>query len=140
MPRFGTPQVSQYGICAVDTADDTFDEVVVRAQNAAKRASFYGYYDPVECDRMLDETAACRGQSLDISWYWDRKQPTFDGTLYIQADSGPMLADRQALAEGLPAVYLEVWTDTHHFALAQVEEFVREMEAVVVVAISWRFS
>ena len=49
-------------------------------------------------------------------------------------------AGRQTLAEGLPAVYLEVWTDTHHFALAQVEEFVREMEAVMVKAISWRFS
>jgi hypothetical protein len=53
---------------------------------------------------------------------------------------GTPQAGRQALAEGLPAVYLEVWTDTHHFALAQVEEFVREMEAVVVKAISWRFS
>ena len=53
---------------------------------------------------------------------------------------GTPQADLQALAEGLPAVYLEVWTDTHHFALAQVEEFVREMEAVVVEAISWRFS
>jgi hypothetical protein len=49
-------------------------------------------------------------------------------------------AGRQVLAEGLPAAYLEVWTDTHHFAFAQVEEFVREMEAVVVKAISWRFS
>jgi hypothetical protein len=53
---------------------------------------------------------------------------------------GAVERGRPALAEGLPAVYLEVWTDTHHFALAQVEEFVREMEAIVVKAISWRFS
>jgi hypothetical protein len=66
--------------------------------------------------------------------YWNRKLPMFGGTLYIQANSGPMLDGRPTLAAGLPAVYLEVWTDTHHFALAQVEAFVREMEAVVVEA------
>jgi hypothetical protein len=66
--------------------------------------------------------------------YWNRKLPMFGGTLYIQADSGPMLDGRPTLAEGLPATHLEVWTDTHHFALAQVEAFVREMEAVVVEA------
>ena len=48
--------------------------------------------------------------------------------------SGPMLDGRLSFAAGLPAVYLEVWTDTHHFALAQVEAFARDMEAVVVEA------
>ena len=66
--------------------------------------------------------------------YWDRSQPTFDGTLFMQVDSEPPLAGRQALGDGLPAVYLEVWTDTHLFALDRVEAFVREMEAVVVAA------
>jgi hypothetical protein len=160
-------QVSQHGICVVDAAGAAFDEVVARAQKAATNGSFYGYYDPVECDRLLDEIAARRGQPLDISWclndrrgkfgsdggdgdvpteaevarvlprtrlYWDRKQAMFDGALFLQVDSGPTMVGRQALAEGLPAVYLEVWTDTHHFALAQVEAFVREMEAVAVEA------
>jgi Condensation domain len=162
-------QVSQHGICVVDAADAAFDEVVARAERAATSASFFGYYDPVECAALLDEAAARQGQPLDISWclndrrgmfgpqdgdggvptgaevtqvlprtklYWDRKEPTSDGTLFLQVDSEPLLAGRQALAEGLPAVYLEVWTDTHHFALTQVEAFVREMEAVVVKAAS----
>jgi hypothetical protein len=160
-------QVSQHGICVVDTAAATFDEVVARAQSAATSTSFYSYYDPVECARLLDEAAAQVGHPDDISWclndrrgiagpddgdgdvpteseltrvlphttlYWDRKWPTSDGPFFMHADSAPMRADRDPAAEGLPAVYLEVWTDTHHFALAQIEAFVREMEAVVVAA------
>jgi hypothetical protein len=47
-----------------------------------------------------------------------------------------LLVDRQGLAEGLPAVYMQVWADTWHFALDQVEALAREMEAVVVAAAS----
>jgi hypothetical protein len=32
-------------------------------------ASFYAYYDPVACDRLLDEAAARRGQPLDVHWW-----------------------------------------------------------------------
>src|SRR5207245_736343 len=127
-------QLSQHGICVVDTANATFNEVVDRAQSAATSASFYGYYDPAQCARLLDETAARLGRPLDISWhlndrramsgstsadeagaddaerydqadadvpigealtrllprtklFWDRKLPSFDGTLFIQVDS-----------------------------------------------------
>lgn len=161
-------QISQHGICVVEVAGASFCEVVARAQKAATGASFYGYYDPVERDRLLDEADKSRGQPLDISWtlndrrnmfepgddgrgvptaaqvrkalprtrlYWDRSQPTFDGTLFLQVDSDPPLAGREALADGLPAVHLEVWADTHVFALDRVEAFVREMEAVVVAAV-----
>jgi Condensation domain len=65
---------------------------------------------------------------------WNRKLPMFSGTLYIQADFGPMRDGRLSVAAGRAAVYLEVWADTHHFILAQVEAFAREMEAVVVAA------
>jgi hypothetical protein len=61
-------QVSQHGICVVDVADATFDEVVARAQKAKTSASFHAYYDPVACDMLLDETAARRGQPLDLYW------------------------------------------------------------------------
>lgn len=158
---------SQRGICVVDAAAATFDEVVDRAMTAATNASFFGYYDPVERDRLLDEVAERLGRPLDISWhlndrrailaspdggsapsgpaaeaalrdalprtrlYWDRAQPTFDGSLFMQVDSRPIMTSREALDEGLPAVYLEVWTDTQHFALDQIEALVREMEAIV---------
>jgi Condensation domain len=61
-------QVSQHGLCVVDAADASFDEVVARAQKAVTSASFYAYYDPVACDELLDEMASRRGQPLDISW------------------------------------------------------------------------
>jgi hypothetical protein len=160
-------QISQSGICVIDSADATFDEVVERAQKAVTAASFNGYYNPLENDRLLDETAARLGRPLDISWFlndrrsmmspeaeggeapteaelmdalsrtrmfWDRKVPDFDGTLYLQVDSEPVLTapSREVLREPGPAVYLEVWADTHHFAIGQVEAFVREMENVVV--------
>jgi hypothetical protein len=166
----------------VDTADASFDEVVNRAQSAATSASFYGYYDPVQCARMLEETAARRGGPLEISWhlndrrampgsqdahesgaggvegrdqagrdvpidealakllprtrlFWDRRMPSFDGALFIQVDSAPApLASRQALPEGLPAVYFEVWADTRVFTTARIEEFARAMETVLVEA------
>jgi hypothetical protein len=158
-------QVSQHGICVVDAADASFDEIVARAQKATTTASFYAYYDPLACERLLEEIAARRGQPLDISWclndrravtgpvdgsvsteteltrllphtklYWDRKEPASDGTLFLHVDSQPLLVERQGLAEGLPAVYLQVWADTRHFALEQVEALAREMEAVVVAA------
>ncbi|HEY0805438.1 MAG TPA: hypothetical protein VGD84_10245, partial [Pseudonocardiaceae bacterium] len=163
-------QVNQPGICVVDAAAATFDEVVARAMNAATNASFFGYYDPVARDKLLDEVAARLSRPLDISWhlndrramfppqdgdsaptgpaaeaalrdalprtklFWDRAQPTFDGNLFMQIDSRPMMTSRNSLDEGLPAVYLEVWTDTQHFALDQIEALVREMVAVVAAA------
>jgi Condensation domain len=163
-------QVSQPGICVVDAAAATFDEVVARAMTAATAASFFGYYDPVERDKLLDEVAERLSRPLDIAWhlndrrallasqdgdrvptgpeaeaalqdalprtklYWDRAQPTFDGSLFMQVDScpEPAIVSRKVLDEGLPAVHMEVWTDTHRFALDQIEALVREMEAVVV--------
>jgi hypothetical protein len=166
-------QLSQPGICVVDAAAATFDEVVGRAMTAATTASFFGYYHPVERDRLLDRVADAMSRPVDISWhlndrrtllgaqdsggaptgreaetalrdalprtrlYWDRAQPTFDGSLFMQVDAGrgPTISSRRAtLDDGLPAVRMEVWTDTHQFALDQVETLVREMEAVVVEA------
>jgi hypothetical protein len=54
--------------------------------------------------------------------------------MQIDSRPEPTIAERVALDEGLPAVYLEVWTDTHHFALDQIEALVLAMEAVVVEA------
>jgi hypothetical protein len=156
-------QVSQPTICVVDAEAATFDEVVGRAMASATTASYLAYYDPVERDQLLDEVAARQGRPLDISWhlndrrvavhshdlptsaqvrdalshtklYWDHAQPTFDGSLYIQVDSRPIMSSREALDKGLPAVYLEVWTDTQRFAPHQIEALVREMEAAVVTA------
>jgi hypothetical protein len=100
-------QVSQHGICVVDAAGAAFDEVVARAQKAVTSASFYAYYDPVACDRLLDEIAARRGQPLDISWCLNdrRGRPgsvTADGEVPTGAN----------LAQVLPRTKL-YWDRTH---------------------------
>ncbi|MEU7874676.1 condensation domain-containing protein [Dactylosporangium sp. NPDC049140] len=165
-------QLSQSGVCVVDAAAATFDEVVARAATAVTAASFHAYYDPVRHDELLDDIAARASRPLDISWhfndrrtplaeqdggaastgpdaeaalrdalprtklYWDRAQPAFNGSLFIQVDARPdvTLVDRLALVDDRPAVWLELWTDTHRFALDQIEALAREMEAVVVEA------
>ena len=165
-------QVSQHGICVVDVADATFDEVVHRAWKAATNASLHGYYDTIARDQLLADTAARLGRPLDIDWhlndrrgmamfgprsdeslpsdaelkaaihealphtqmFWNHKQPTSDGTLFIHVDPclRSFIPDDVYLDEERPAVHLQVWVDTHHFRTARIEAFTREMEAVVV--------
>ena len=67
-------------------------------------------------------------------WYWGRKVPVFDGTLFIQVDSEPLVPERCVPGESPPAVHLEIWTDTRSLTTRQVETFALEMEAVVVTA------
>ena len=160
-------QLSQHGICVVDVAGASFDEVVARAEKSVTGASFAGYYDPAECDALLAQAAVTNGRPLEIEWhlndrrdktgagertdsvptapevsrllplsrwYWGRKAPIFDGALFLQVDSEPLMAERRIAGESPPAVHLEVWTDTRTFTPAQIEAFMREMEAVVVTA------
>ena len=163
-------QISQHGVCVIDVADSTFDEVVGRAWKTATSASMHSYYNPVERDRLLDAIAARQGHPLDVDWhlndrrmlefdeegvpegtdlaaafedalprtkmYWDRKLPTSDGTFFVHVDSQPDRNNpgRVALDGGDPAAFLEVWADMHHFTPAEVEGFVREMDAIVAAA------
>jgi hypothetical protein len=90
-------QVSQHGICVVDVADATFDEVVARAQKAKTSASFHAYYDPVACDTLLDETAARRGQPLDLYWCINDLRGMAE-----PADSGGDVPTMAELARSLP--------------------------------------
>jgi hypothetical protein len=162
-------QVSQPGICVVDAAAASFDEVVSRAMTAVSSASFFGYYDPVACDELVDEFAG-RGH-LDIDWhlndrralftaeedagspdvakaqaalrealprtelFWRKTTSTSDGGLFLQVDTeASTLTELTEIDRSVPAICLQAWTDTHQFALHQIEAVVREMEAVTVAA------
>jgi hypothetical protein len=168
-PGFGdlVGQISQVGLCVVEVADTTFDEVVARAWKAVTAAALHGYYHPPSHRALLDRLSRERGEPIDISCFvndrrrdaepepgaplasaedlsaalprttlhWDRKQPTFDGTLYLQVDSGPDLnAPRRPVVREQqdPAVFLAVWADTRYLPPDDIEEFVREMEDVLV--------
>lgn len=74
-------------------------------------------------------------RALPLSrWYWGREAPVFDGVLFLQVDSEPLVPERRVPEGTPPAVHLEIWSDTRSFAPAQIEAFAREMEAVVVAA------
>jgi hypothetical protein len=88
-----------------------------------------------------DDSDGFAGTAQDVSellplsrWYWGRKVPVFDGELFLQVDSEPLVPERRIPGESPPAVHLEIWTDTRCFSLAQIEAFAQEMEAVAVAA------
>jgi hypothetical protein len=163
-------QISQPGLCVVDVADSTFDEVVGRSWKAVTSAALRGYYHPASHRELLDRLSAERGERIDISCFvndrrvgaepqpgdrlpteeevravlsqstfqWDRKQPVFDATLFLQVDSGPDLnapgRSSRTAEQGSPAVFLAIWADTHYMSPADVEAFARAMEAITVQA------
>lgn len=70
-------QLSEHGLCVVDAADATFDEVVRRAFRAANGASKYGYYDTVALDELLERTEAVSGRPLDLDWHLNDRRGMF---------------------------------------------------------------
>lgn len=169
-PGFGdvVGQISQSGVCVVDVADCTFDEVVVRAWKSVTAGALHGYYQPAAHQELLDRLGRERGEPVDVSCFindrrrdaepqpgeppatedelraalalstlrWDRKQPVFDATLFLQVDSGPDLNAPRTRQErdrpAVPALFLAAWADTRSLPPRDVEEFVRAMEQVVV--------
>jgi hypothetical protein len=108
--------LTQPGLCVLDPAGGSFDELVGRVWKAATAAYLHGYYDPAAHRAMLAEVAAERGEPIDLSCFvndrrgppvpgpaptaeevraalprttmrWDRRLPTYDGTLYLQVDT-----------------------------------------------------
>jgi hypothetical protein len=123
--------------------DELLDDITERTSRTLDiswhfndRRALSAAQDGDEAPAGPDAEAALRDALPRSKLYWDRAQPAFNGSLFVQVDARPdaTLIDRQALAEGPPAVWLELWTDTHRFALDRIEALAREMEAVVVAA------
>ncbi len=117
--RDAVAQLSQPGICVIDTSGCRFNEVVARSWKAATAGTLHGYHDPYARAALLAKLAQDNGGEFDISCFindrrtpeplppvlpavteirdamsrtvvrWDRKQPTFDGRFYLQVDSAP---------------------------------------------------
>lgn len=144
--------LTQPGLCVLDPAAGSFDELVGRVWKAATAAYLHGYFDPAAHRAMLAEVAARRGEPIDLSCFvndrrgppapgpvpsaaevraalprttlrWDRRLPAYDGTFYLQVDADD------------DAVQYAVWADTQALAPADVERFARELEAAVVTAV-----
>jgi len=67
--------VSQTGLCAIDLADITFRQAVIRARSAILTAGMNGYYDP----RRRDDLLASFGRDVDSTCVVnDRRRPDVD--------------------------------------------------------------
>jgi hypothetical protein len=140
--------LSQPGLCVIDVADTTFDEVVGRARKAATTASLHAYFDPVALWDMVARVNRERGEEVEFSCFlndrrgadghddragatggwvsatrrWGRRRAHFSGILFAEVDAEPA------------GLRLSIWADTLRLAPAQVEQFAEEFEAVAVEA------
>jgi antitoxin (DNA-binding transcriptional repressor) of toxin-antitoxin stability system len=148
--------VSQPGLCVVDVADATVDEVVARTRRQAVPAYKHAYYDTFELNRLIDRVGEERGERLDIACFFnDRRLPG------LREPAGPVPTRHQlraALArtsfgwaakqdhpterfflhiEDVPdTIGISVWADTHHTSPADLEGFLLTMESALVDAAS----
>jgi hypothetical protein len=148
----------QTGICVIETADSTVEQVVARAQRDARAAYKHAYHDPAGLAALLARDAAERGPEAapwdGYSWAFlnDRRGNSQDG------DGKPVTAEQLELASArsafrwsmkkdnpfeplylhihdtADAIVLTMCADTHYLAPATIEGLARDMEAVAVAA------
>jgi hypothetical protein len=145
--------LAQPGLCVVDVAGATFDEVVARTWRSTLNAYKNAYCDPAQRDALQARIAAERGEEIDIFWFFnDRRTPQ------QKAPTGPV-PTAQDIRAALPrtwlrwldspfdpgserffvhvnpvpdAVDLRVTMDTWWVPPADAEAYVRELETVTV--------
>jgi len=148
----------QTGICVIETADSTVDQVVARAQRDAMAAYKHAYHDPAGFAALLARDASRRRPEASpwdgYSWAFlnDRRGNGQDG------DGKPVTAERLgselarsafrwSMKKDNPfeplflhihgtagAIVLTMCADTHCLAPAEIEGVVRDMEAIAVAA------
>jgi hypothetical protein len=145
--------VNQAGLFVLDIAGATFDETVARTRQRTVAAYKHAYYNQVERDRLLARIARERGTDIEIQSYLnDRRTRTVvntDGPLPTEAEVRAALSftalRRQRLdffnkslmltiSDAPDAVALSFLADTAFIPLADLEDLVLRIEAVVVQA------
>jgi hypothetical protein len=146
--------LTQYAPAVIDVRDATFDDVVGRARRASMVATKHAYYDAAACHELIARVGRERGERIDTALFFnDRRDHSRDAAEH-RADLG------SAIREALPrtvrrwgrrfdwydglfflhineadgAISYTAWADTHHLSPADLEEFVRQYEAVAVEA------
>ncbi|MER7006538.1 condensation domain-containing protein [Dactylosporangium sp. NPDC000555] len=88
--------LAQAGLAVIDTAADTFDEVVARAWNSQLAAGMHAYYHPSDLWALVDQVGAERDTELDTLCYFnDRRRSA------AQAPAGALPTPRQ-ISDALP--------------------------------------
>jgi hypothetical protein len=142
------------GLCVIDVADATFDEVVLRAWHAALTAYKYAYYDPAGHDAMLARVNEERGEEIDIGCIFNDRRtgerrdvlsPPPTGPEILAALPHSTLRWRQQTERAGERFFFhindvpdttEIWMpiDSHCMSHADTEAFLREVEMVAVAA------
>jgi Condensation domain len=146
--------VNQTGLCVIDVADATFDEVVARAWRKTMGTYKHAYYDPVELVELVDRVSRERGAEVDIGCFFNPRrflltepppapEPTpgalraaLAGSELTWCAPGDLPAERLFLSldDLADSVHLELRVDTRYFPPAGMEQVLRGMEAVLVAA------
>jgi hypothetical protein len=146
--------INQAGLCVLDVAGVTVDQVVAAAQRIAFVAYKYAYYDPRQLAELIARIGRERGEEIDLACYFnDRRFGRPDGM------TGPPPSPDQLEAavplstfewerkedEPFERLFLHInhspdeadftiCADTHHLSPEHMQACVREMEAVAVAA------
>jgi len=146
--------INQTGLCVLEVAGMTVDEVIAGARRKTMAAYKYAYYDPYQLDDLAARVGRERREELDISCYFnDRRLPPPGRTVGPAPTPGQI---RAALpqstfrwsrrkdysfeplflhVEDVPdRIALIIAGDTHCVSPADLEACVRGMEAIAVEA------
>jgi hypothetical protein len=146
-------QLAQLGLCVIDAAGTTFDEVVGRAWNAATQAYLHGYLDPLARDDLLARIDRERGE-VDIAVIVNDRRtrnglpplgepPTPEQlraalpltTTWWNRKIDVLDSTLNVSVDAAPdAVDVSICVDTHRLGPAEIEALALEMETVAVAA------
>jgi hypothetical protein len=144
----------QSGICVLDVADTTVDEVVRRARRAAMSAYKFAYFDPERMSALFGQVARDQGPQFGLtSFFNDRRASrllpqraaeataqqlkealTHGSFRWFEKKENPYERLFVHVDDGPESIVLTVCADTHHVSPADNEALARTVEAVAVEA------
>lgn len=146
------------GICVLETADNTVDQVVASAQRDAMSVDKHAYHDPAGLAELVSRDAARRGEGAapwdNYSWAFLNDRRTYTHAGDSTPVTGEQLEREQArstfhwpekkdnpfeplflhIGGTADTIVLTLGADTHCLAPAGIEGLLRDMEAVAIAA------
>lgn len=97
--------MAQLGLCTLDVADATFDELAVKARQRLLTAQKYAYYVPIENDRLVERVGRERGVTFDLRCMFNDRR----------GEDGPIetVPDAAEIRGAIPATTYE-WREVDH--------------------------
>ncbi|MEN3308206.1 MAG: hypothetical protein V7603_4408 [Micromonosporaceae bacterium] len=146
--------INQTGLCVIDVAGATFDEVLAHAWRKAMGTYKHAYYDPIQLNELIERISRERGEEVDIGCFFNPRRfllaepppgpPATPGELraalagselhWGEPSELPVERFFATLDDLADSVHIELSVDTRYVPPAAMEAFVRGMEAVLVEA------